>query len=235
MTLLLIHGAGCTRDVFINQVDALPDAYAMNLPGHDAPGSAETISEFGDAVCDYVRDNALNDVILCGNSMGGAIALDLALRPVPWLRALIVIGSGAKLRVSADILEGLRNDFDAMAQELARYFYADPTPERVAFSTALMERVGGAQTLADFRACDGFDVVDRLGELCIPVLAFTGADDVMTPPAYTRLFGDRVRGAQTRILPGVGHFPMLEDAHATNELIRTFVSSLASTRKENTP
>jgi 3-oxoadipate enol-lactonase len=120
----------------------------------------------------------------------------------------------------------LRNDFPATARELATDFYANPTPERVAFSIALMEQVGQRQTLADFQACDGFDVADRLAELRIPVLAFTGAQDVMTPPAYTRFLGDRVPGAQTRIVERAGHLPMLENAEATNEVIGTFVSSL---------
>jgi 3-oxoadipate enol-lactonase len=224
--LVFVHGAGCTRGVFAAQLEAMLGSHAINLPGHDAHGAGETIADFANAVEAYVNMRNLDDVILCGSSMGGAIALEIALRRTSWLRALVLIGSGAKLRVSPEILSGLAGDFSATARQLATYFYADPTPERIAFSTALMQQVGQKQTLADFRACDGFNVVDRLGELRMPVLAFTGASDVMTPPAYTKFFADRVPRAHARILDGAGHLPMLEAAHATNELIGAFVSSL---------
>ena len=43
MTLVFVHGAGCTGAVFAAQLAAFPGSVAIDLPGHDAPGSADSI------------------------------------------------------------------------------------------------------------------------------------------------------------------------------------------------
>ena len=86
-----------------------------------------------------------------------------------------------------------------------------------------MQRVGQAQTLADFQACDAFDVTDRLGELLIPVLALTGENDAMTPPKYARALVDRVPDGEVRIVPAAGHLAMIECPAETNDALADFV------------
>ncbi|HEV7178415.1 MAG TPA: alpha/beta fold hydrolase [Candidatus Baltobacteraceae bacterium] len=224
--LVFIHGSGCTGDVFASQVTAFPGSRALDLPGHTTPGEPSSVAEFADAV--DLECAALHDVVLVGNSLGGAIALELALRKRPWLRAVVLIGSGAKLRVSPAILEGLAGDFPAAARRIAQYFFAEPLQERVDAAVAEMLRVGQAQTLRDFQACNAFDVTERLAGITVPLLAITGEKDVMTPPKFAAFLADRVPGATARILPGAGHLAMVERPDDTNEALRAFVTHIES-------
>ncbi|HVA27033.1 MAG TPA: alpha/beta fold hydrolase [Candidatus Baltobacteraceae bacterium] len=225
-TLVFIHGSGGTGDAFVHQTSAFPGSLALTLPGHTTPGAPTSIAEFADAVARELGARDISDAILCGNSMGGAIALELALRREPRLRAVALIGSGSRLRVAPAILEGLEIDWPRTVNTLAGYFFAQPTTELLDQAIAVMLAVGQAQTLRDFRACNAFDVTERLGEIAVPLCAITGERDVMTPPKFALALADRVPGASARILPGAGHLAMLECPQETNEALRAFVTNI---------
>jgi pimeloyl-ACP methyl ester carboxylesterase len=226
VTLLFLHGAGFTGDVFDGLRAAFPDSHAPNLPGHLREGEPESMAEFAAFAAGYARDRGLQDLVLCGHSMGGAIAIETALSGGLSLRALVLLGSGARLRVAPAFLQGIETDFHATAREIAGYFFAANTPERVEWAAQSMERVGQAQTLRDFRACDAFDALDRLGGIGVPVLALTGEADRMTPPKYAQALADRVPAGQARRVTGAGHLLMVERPAETIAEIRTFLSGL---------
>lgn len=225
--LVFIHGSGFTGSAFDAQRAFFPNAHAPNLPGHTVPGSCSSVPQFADFIQEYIRERGDRCVVLCGNSLGGAIALECALRKLPQLAGIILLGSGSRLRVSPDFLRALAEDFATTSQVIAGYLYADATPERVASAVASMHAVGAAQTLLDYLACDAFDVSDRLAQMTLPLLAVAGESDRMTPPKYSLSLADRVPGAQARIVPGAGHLVMLERPAESNELIAGFVQEVA--------
>ena len=224
MTPVFVHGAGCTGAVFAAQLAAFPGSVAIDLPGHGAPGSATSIAQFADAVARELQTRGISGAIVCGSSMGGAVALELATRRDPHVRAIALLGSGARLRVAPQILESLERDFPAACRTLAGLFFAEPTPARVAGAIAMMDRVGAEQMLRDMRACDAFDVTDDLSGLSLPVAAITGERDVMTPPKYAEFVASRVPGAFSRIIPAAGHLAIVERPEETNEALRAFVT-----------
>jgi len=228
MNLVFVHGAGCTGEIFVEQTAEFPQAIALTLPGHTTPGAPASIDEFADAVGAELDARDLHDVVLCGHSMGGAIALELALRKPPRVRAAVLVGSGARLRVAPAVFEQLEADFAAAAPAIASHFFADATPERVAWAAEMMLAVGREQTLRDFAACNAFDRLERLGEVALPLLALTGERDVMTPPKFASALADRVPGAQARIVPGAGHAAMTERPADVNAALRAFVMQVES-------
>jgi pimeloyl-ACP methyl ester carboxylesterase len=227
VTLLFVHGAGFTGEAFADQVAAFSGSHAPHLPGHGSPGEPQSIAQFADFLASYIDERKLRQVVLCGHSMGGAVALELALRRHPALAGLVVIGGGARLRVAPAIFERMEADFEEGARFVASFFFADPSPERIDWAVAAMQDVGQAQTLRDFHACDAFDALDRLGEVALPLLAVTGEHDKMTPPKFAQAFADRVPGAQARILQGAGHFAMVERPAETNAAIAAFLRGIA--------
>jgi 3-oxoadipate enol-lactonase len=226
MTLLFLHGAGFTHDAFAAQSAAFPHALAPDLPGHCAPGEASSMGDFASFVESYACSRAGGALVICGHSMGAAIALHLALRRNLPLRGLILIGGGARMRVAPAFLEGFERDFEATALQVAGYFFAQSSAQRLDWSVASMRAVGQAQTLRDFRVCDAFDVLERLEEIAVPVLALTGEQDKMTPPKYAQALADRVPAGEARIVPGAGHFVMVEQPEETNRAIAAFLSGI---------
>ncbi len=223
MTLVFIHGAGFTGEVFSKQTAAFGGSHAPNLPGHLSPGEPQSVGEFAEFIANYLRERGLQDVVLCGHSLGGAVAIQVALDRAHPLRGLVLLGSGARLRVAPGFLEGFETKFDQTAREVASYFFAEPAGKQIEWAVGCMQRVGQAQTLRDFRACDAFDALERLGEIRLPVLALTGEADKMTPPKFAHALADRVPKAQARIVHGAGHFVMVERSTETNDAIRTFL------------
>jgi pimeloyl-ACP methyl ester carboxylesterase len=224
VTLIFIHGAGFTGACFENQLRYFSGSRAPNLPGHLSHGEPATIDDFADAIEQYVEQESLQDVIACGHSMGGAVALAVALRGRIQLRGIALLGAGARLRVAPDILQDLQSDFQTTVRNLASLFFAEASEERIEWAAGSMLSVGADQTLRDFRACNAFDVLARLSEIRVQLLALTGEHDVMTPPKYALALADRVPRGQARIIPGAGHFVMVERPVETNAALATFIS-----------
>jgi pimeloyl-ACP methyl ester carboxylesterase len=226
--LFFIHGSGCTSRAFAKQVDAFAGSYAIDLPGHATPPLVGpiTIEAYADAVEGTLEALDLRDAVLCGSSMGGAVALEAGLRHNHRIRAVVLIGSGAKLRVAPALFESLERDFEAGVRALVPLFFSAPSPELVEPAVAEMLAVGKTQTLADFRACDAFDATGRLDALSLPLLAITGENDGLTPPKFAAFLADRVPGAEARILPESGHLAMIERPDETNAALRAFVDRL---------
>jgi 3-oxoadipate enol-lactonase len=225
---VFIHGSGCTSSVFAAQTAAFPNSYAIDLPGHGTPNpdGPVTIAAYADALERELEARDIESAILCGSSMGGAIALEAGMRANPRIGALVLLGSGAKLRVAPALFESLERDFETGVRALVPAFFANPTAAQVDACVAEMLNVGQAQTIADFRACDAFDVTDRVAGLALPLLALTGEQDRLTPPKFAAFLADRVPGAEARILPQAGHLAMVEKPDETNAALRAFVDSL---------
>ncbi len=226
MSLVFIHGAACTPAVFERQRSAFPDSVAIALPGHGVPGGATDIAGFADAVETQILSDGLRDVVLCGSSMGGAIALEIAIRGKLPLAGLVTIGSGAKLRVAPSILESLRRNDPTVLGTLADAMFASPSEESRAALLAQFSSVSAEQRLADFLACDAFDARDRLAAITVPTLLLVGERDMMTPPDRSLFLADRIVGARVEVLPGLGHLAMLEGPEATTLQLARFVDSI---------
>jgi len=232
-TVVFLHGAGGSHRVWRSQWAELKGAARLvvpDLPGHglSAGPARGSIAEYVRWTGAFLRETAPGPVVLAGHSMGGAIALQAALEGAVPLAALVLVATGARLRVSPAVMEGVAGRFADFAPDLAGWMLpGDASPE-------LREEVVGdllaadpASLLADFRACDGFDVRERLGEIRLPALVIAGDQDRLTPVRYAEFLAARIPGAVLKIVRGAGHLPMLERPREVNAVIRAFLHSLA--------
>ncbi|MDQ6933604.1 MAG: alpha/beta hydrolase [Candidatus Eremiobacteraeota bacterium] len=226
MTLLCIHGAGFTGRVFDAQREIDSQFRAPNLPGHQSPGEPASVDDFADYVEEYIKDQELDTIVLCGHSLGGAIALQLALRGLPQIQALVLLGSGARLRVAPQFMQGLQDDFESTAGKITSALFADRTSPLAAEARRSFAVVGQAQTLRDFAACNSFDATARLCTMHVPVLAMTGKHDVMTPPKYAQSLAAAVPDGSCIIIEDAGHMVMQERPAETNLALQKFVTGL---------
>jgi len=228
--LLFIHGAGGTHRHWGYQLQGLKKAnrYAVDLPGHGrSEGSGQTsIKGYAELILQFLNNVGLAEVTLVGHSMGGAIAQYLALEHARRVERLVLVGTGARLRVLPSFLEGLLNDFPATVEAMLGWAYSSETPDSVI-------RVGQEEWLDndpqvvhdDFAACDEFDVMGRLSEVKCPTLVVCGEVDRLSPPKYAHFLKDNIPRARLALVPHAGHMVMLERPEVVNQAIEQFLSA----------
>jgi len=229
MQLVFVHGSGGAGDVWQYQLEAFPGSVAPTLPGHPDGEVISTMEGYSRWVHDFIQDNGYRDVVLVGHSLGGGIALQYALDYPGELKAIVPVGSGARLRVHPDYLKEI---------EAAITGDSGPWLKRQEERTALMEpafresflekrrAIGPTPQLNDLRTCDKFDVMDRLGEIKLPVLLICGTEDAMTPVKYHRFLADRLPDARLVIVPDTTHYVFTEKPTEVNQALKEFVEGL---------
>ncbi|HBO70089.1 MAG TPA: hypothetical protein DD658_08175 [Deltaproteobacteria bacterium] len=231
-TILFLHGAGGTHHSWRDQWAGLKGTARLvipDLPGHGgSPGPPRTsIGEYAAWLREFVREAGLGRFVLAGHSMGGAIALQAALDRIGGLEALVLVATGAKLKVSPVITDGIGMRFREFARELAEMMMAGASAPYLKEDVSKDILSTRPETfLSDFRACDGFDVRERLGEIRLPTLVVAGGEDRLTPLRYAEFLATRIPGAVLKILPGAGHMVALENASEVNDVLSAFVHSL---------
>lgn len=230
MKLVFVHGSGGTGRVWKRQTEHFAGSVAVTLPGHPDGTPCNSIQEAaGWLHSELASDAGSNPLVVVGHSLGGAIALQYALDHGDELAGIVLVGSGARLRVHPATLKVLEQAIDqprSFSAFVAESFEKVPGE----FATELLElsvALGPAPFLNDLRACDRFDVIERLGEIDVPALAIVGSEDVMTPPKYSAFLEDRMPNAAVRVIEGGTHFVFAEHPDPVNEAIAGFVDSLA--------
>jgi len=216
MTLLLLHPIGLDRTTW----DAVPfgSALAVDLPGHGdaAMGDVGSLDDVADAVVAALgaTDEAF-DVV--GLSLGGMVALHLALRHPSRVRSLVVACAPAAaptgiLLERAEETERLGMD-GMLESTIARWF----TPERIehgAPEVAAVERrllADDAAVIARYwRLMAQHDVRASLGTIAAPTTALAATGDPSSPPAQLREIADGVPISRYVELVGP-HMVHLED------------------------
>ena len=224
MQLVMVHGSGQNELTYHYQTARFENADAVNLPGHPDGEPRDSIGGYVDWVRDYARGKGYPPFVLFGHSMGGAIALDYALRFPEDLVGLVLIGTGARLRVHPDYLNRCLDDAQWRAEAPAYYeaINKDLAPELA--SRALQS--GPMVEHNDLSCCDKFDVMERVREIGLPSLVIVGADDIMTPVRYAEYLGRELQNAEVVIVPNSGHFVTLEQPEAVNDAVAGFLRRL---------
>lgn len=143
--------------------------------------------------------------------MGGAIAQTLALRGLPQVGNMIILNSGAKLRVAPQLLQVALTEPQLAADFVALMSWSPGAEEdKVQLSRETLMQIDPAVLHGDFSACDYFDVRSDLNQIAIPTLVICGSEDQMTPLKYGRYLAENISGAQLVEIEGAGHFAMLE-------------------------
>ena len=227
-TLLLIHGFGVSLQTWQAWETRLHDRYRLvtiDLPGHGLTRSTNTeftVSTLARIVADIIRAQQLTDVILVGNSLGGAVAWNVALRAPEHLAGLVLIdASGWEWTDNTttptaliNILSGpfLRKiDKSSIFRELLATAYYDPTylksenlhryveftraPEHRAILDKLMVNIMTGKD-SDIKATD-----EKLATILLPTLILWGAEDQMVNSKHAQYFGRAIANSTVVIYP----------------------------------
>jgi pimeloyl-ACP methyl ester carboxylesterase len=232
--VLYVHGTGCDGRVWEPHMRALGDTHttvAIDLPGHgESPGpGSRAVADYAHAVVELARALGWSRFVLVGHSMGGAVALTAALYHADLLDGLVLVDTGARLRVHPSVLEAARQAAEAgrPATTDRSWAFAAGTPESVVDAVqAITAATDPRVTYGDWIADDMFDVMARVQDIRVPTLAICGAEDRLTPVKYHRFLQDRIPGCRLAVIAGAGHWVFHEQPEAFTRTVRAFLDDL---------
>ncbi len=231
--IVLIHGAGGMHLHWPPQARYLSGqrVYAPDLPGHGRSNSAgaNSITDYARAIVDFLDDLELSAALIAGHSMGGAVALQIALDFPERALGLCLVATGAKLRVEPELLNGIAREetITATFQRLNELeFGPEVNPRMKELSLQRMRDIDPQILYADYLACDAFDVTARLGEINTPTLILCGTHDLLTPLKFSEYLRENITGAQLVPFERAGHMLMLEQAEAFTQTLEEFANTL---------
>ncbi|MBU3673097.1 MAG: alpha/beta fold hydrolase [Sinobacteraceae bacterium] len=233
-TLLFLHGAGGAEGS-LGVLGTLADRWRVIVPDHPGFGAStdpewlDTIHDAAYAYLDFLEALDLRDVHLVGSSLGGWLAMEIAIRSASRLARLTLIAA-AGIR-PGDIPTG--DLFMWSPEERVRNTIADPllagkilalpqTPEQA--EIALRNHFTTAKLAWEPRFFDPH--LDKwLHRLRLPVQVIWGAEDRLFPLALGEKLAGLIPGARLDVIPGCGHVPMVENPAALSALLREFQGS----------
>jgi pimeloyl-ACP methyl ester carboxylesterase len=231
MKLIFVHGSGGCSDIWRYQTEYFPGSHAVNLPGHPHDQALESVEECADWLREYIQAQEYEDIVLAGHSFGGAIALMYALRYPQELQGIIIMGSGARLRVHPMFLAPLEEAIKGNTQkwhEFVEEMYRLTPEDYQAEIVEKQKAIGPTVMLNDFLCCNKFDIMDRVHEIKVPTLIICGESDIMTPVKFANYLGDKIANSRVMVVPQSGHFVFAEKPNAVNKSIEDFIKVISS-------
>ncbi|NIS60402.1 MAG: alpha/beta fold hydrolase [Proteobacteria bacterium] len=232
-TLVFVHGSGGTRLHWNYQRQFFEQSHnvvIVDLPGHGEAGKdgEDSVGAYGRDLLDLLRTLPGDLFCLIGHSLGGAIVQEFTLIYPQYVEALILVGTGARLRVLPEILEGIQERFEETVRLICDYAFSKRTPvDLIQKGVEAMLKTRPTVLRGDFAACNRFDIMDRVGNIQVPTLVVCGSDDLLTPPKYAHFLAEKIEGARLETIDGAGHMVMIEKPDEFNTRVMEFLQTLS--------
>jgi len=243
--LLMIHGFPLDRTLWRSQIEGLQSVarvIAPDLRGFGGSGAAPetmTMDEYAADLKALVDSLNLKQVVLCGLSMGGYVALAFLARYPDAVQGLIL----ANTRAGADseqaregrhaaakkaFDEGVAAIADAMLPKMLTEATIAHRPRLTASVRSMMAGQHPAGVAAALRGMAARpDRTPLLGSIHVPTLIITGQADTLIPVSESEAMNEAIPGSQLVIIPDAAHLSNVEAPEAFNGAVRELVGKLA--------
>jgi pimeloyl-ACP methyl ester carboxylesterase len=228
---MLVHGAGGNLMHWPGELRRLPgcEVVALDLPGHGhSEGAAHRqITSYAPVVAKFAEALSLPRFVLGGHSMGGAVALEVALQYPEMLAGLILVATGAKLPVAPELRRAIQDDYEGAAGLVAAWSQgACPDTNLMRIYLQRLREMDPQVLYRDYSACNAWDRMSDVGRITVPTLVICGDADRMTPLPCSIDLEQRITNAQLVIVPNGGHMIMLEQPALVAGVIQQFLAGL---------
>lgn len=228
-TLFLLHGMGGGHWVWRHQTNALARwrMIAVDLAGHgrSAAPAPRRVHEHVPSLLHLAESLSIQRPVWCGHSLGGAIAMELALGHPGRASALILLGAPPEFDVPPERMHLVRHR-PAEARSDRRWLpWSDATaPEVRAAYAGAGPAASPSVVLSDLEALARFKITGLLPDIACPVLVITGVEDRYIDKI--RLERQCLPSVRYHEVPGAGHLVMWEQPSVTNRLIDEFMAEM---------
>ena len=239
--LLMLHGLTATHVNWEHTMAAFSSRFrviAPDLPGHghsEKPDAPYTIDFFAGIMRSLGRELGIDEAVVLGNSLGGQIALQMALDYPTWTRALVLAAPAGGFGQTINALSwtiraaaGPRLLSVTLPYALERSVYDRTRAEHLERRRILAERIAHEDFPGFARAVNrsligAISARQSLHLVRQPVLLVWGRNDKMVALSASRRFMQAVPHARLAVIERCGHIPMLEHPERFNSLVADFL------------
>ncbi len=236
--IVFIHGIGGSTATWagvIGSFAATHHVVAIDLPGHgqsdipDPAGHDYSVAGLARSVIEALAQLRLERVTVVGHSLGGAIAIGVAIAaPDRVARLVLVDSTGLGPDVNPDVAVLLSTPpSDAASRALLELFFADQRlvlDAGVAEHRAALERPGAHAAVRAISA--GAFGEAQLAAVTQPALVIWGAEDRVVPVAHAELATSAIADVEVAVIAGAGHAPQVETPDAFTAILAGFLARL---------
>jgi 3-oxoadipate enol-lactonase len=204
----------------------------------DAPDIPYSIAMMADDTVGLMDALGIDRAHVCGVSMGGMIAQEIALRHPARVRTLQLHATLARpdayMHALSSVWRELRPKLgrEEWLRTIGLWLFAPLTyAERPQFVELVIQNALAnpyPQSLVGFyrqgEAVRGHDTLDRLADIRCPTLVSVAEHDILVPPRFSHAIAQRVPGAELKILEHAGHACMWEQADGFNAMCLDFLA-----------
>ncbi|MDZ7617094.1 MAG: alpha/beta fold hydrolase [Patescibacteria group bacterium] len=237
VTVVLLHGLFGTPENWRSIMNDLGEHYrflALQLPidhnGKREYNAFRSLGQLTDHVETFIDAMGLRKTVLCGNSLGGQVALDFYLRRPECVDRLIITGSAGLFEQS---LSGGRAPqlCRGMIREQACEIFYDP----MHVTEKLVDEIYGMLSDRGYRrfllrvakATRDRSMKEDLAKVSVPTWIIWGRNDTITPPFVAEQFCSGIRNARLNYIDECGHAPPIEQPKEFARLLHHFLAEPA--------
>lgn len=233
-TVMFLHGANGVLD-WLPFFDQLSDRVDLRVPDHPsfgrspAPAWLDEMSDLAYFYLDLFEQLKLTDIHLIGHSMGGWLAMEVAVRSQARLRSLTLISS-VGLDIASDPVANL---FIMPREQLMRAIYADPkilaaemarTLSPQDLMLVMTNRVASTHLAwRDRRFCNP-SLHKWLHRITVPTQILWGAQDGIVSAGHAAELKKLIPQAEVTVWPNVGHVPFTEKLDESVKAVGDFIA-----------
>lgn len=253
--VLLLHGLNMGWGQWYPNISEFAKhfkVYAIDFPGSGSSSSIDPHKSdlekcLVDTVDAFVARKNLRQIHVVAHSLGGWVALKLALKEKPYLDRLVLVSplgfsedvprehrllglySFAKLLAKTTMrpnkknmrqfVESVFHDVGSLREEFVEYYYNSLKRPIFAHPFLFINRISGL-----FKVREEFVLLDELSKINLPTLIIAGEKDPIIPFSEKRATAfERIPGARWELFLNTGHVPSIEKSHEFNALVINFL------------
>lgn len=235
--LIFVHGWCCDKSYWKHQVPYFAEKYkviTIDLAGHGKSGFGRktwSMEAFGTDVAAVLEQLDINQAILIGHSMGGSVIVEAARQSSKRIIGLVVVDTFRNIEKTysqeqiEELISPFRTDFVKTTRNFVRGMFTPDADsvivEQIANDMSSAPPEIGIGALQEFA---GYDSIKALKDVQIPIVCINSDKWPNNVEAGQR----HVRSFELKLMPGIGHFVMIEEPDKFNKLLNETVNELAN-------
>lgn len=240
LPVVFLHGFPFNKSMWKDQHNLAKQNFRVIAPdlrgfGNSQDDSDLSINLFADDLLALMNELHLDQVVLCGLSMGGYIALNAIQRFPERINAIILCdtqcnadteeGKAKRLKSIQDIKSNGITDFtEGFLKNVFHPETLSSKPEIVAgLKNMMLSNSEHAFTHGLKALAERNETCSKLDQINVPALIICGSDDTLTPVSKSQYLHENIKGSQLSIIQKAGHISNMEQPEEFNKIIIDFL------------